>query len=742
MKIDILTECLEKAKNEPVIVLPAGEYTGTLKFNGEFSNKLIIADGVVISSGNPDLPAVTIDGVYSTAIKGLTVLGEGIFISGSGNIVIIKNIFKDYKTAVHDTGSKNLTVAENEFSGGGYPVKLENTEIALINNNIYDSGANSAVYNVSGGAKKITGNEIPGKGLSPGEVGVDMSKLPQTDKNRFKGMHRKTEIGGAGVFDYIINAYDGGADYVIIPPGAYFIPGKPALPHITFTDMKNFTIYAYGVMFEFEHTSGTAFFYKNCENISLKGLTIDYSAVPNPQGTITDISGGKLTWRADAGYIRDLWDENLVQYTKSSGNVAEGYRPGSDVPYTDTWSNKNEMTKAGEGIVEIPEKSGLETGGKMIFRGRFAHVNLFEGCADMSYEDVTVFAGSGFGFMESNGGGNSRLNRVAFTPGPIPEGGTEERLISTCDATHSVNMREGMKVTNCLFEKMTDDATNNCGSYGTVTGFDANKKELAYEKGNTFVPGDSALIYTLEGRLLCDATVVSANGRSITLDKSFEYNQKTVTIIENASANGNNFLYDNCLVQNNRSRGFLIKSPYGTITNCTLKDNGMSSVLISPEIADNWGECGFAWNLKITNNKIIGGGFFTGSELHSPINITGDKFPQPDPAYYNHKDILIQNNSFEDRYTKYCITANSVDGLRITGNRFGEVNKSVKDRGSSFARFKPEQAEELAKLNDTQPVINIQGASNIEISGNIYPENNTKKVSIGEYATNVTGTDI
>ena len=324
----------------------------------------------------------------------------------------------------------------------------------------------------------------------------------------------------------------------------------------------------------------------------------------------------------------------------------------------------------------------------------------------------------------------------------MPDGGTEERLISTCDATHAVNMREGMKVTNCLFEKMTDDATNNCGSYGTITSFDTGTKELTYRGGNNFRQGDRALIYTLEGKLLCDATVVSVNERRIILNKIFDYNPDIKTIIENASSNGNNFLYDNCLVQNNRSRGFLIKSPDGTITNCTLKDNGMSSILISPEIADNWGECGFTWNLKITNNRIIDGGFFTGSELHSPINITGDKFPQKDPEYYNHGNILIQNNSFEGRYTKYCINANSVDGLNITSNKFGSVNESVKDPQSSFSRYKSDEAKELASLNDTQPVIHIQGARNIEVSGNTYPENNMQKVNIGEYVVNISGTDI
>ena len=643
---------------------------------------------------------------------------------GTLNTVIECNIFNNYKTAIYDDGTKTISIIENDFNGKEYPVNLKNTKIAIVNNNKYQSGENRAVYNIDNSATQIVGNEIPGD--SSVTVGVDMTRLPQIDKNRFAGMERKTTIDGKIVYDYIMNAYNNGYDSVIIPPGAYFIRGTLYSAHMNFTNIKDFTVYAYGALFEFEHVSGTAFSFTKCDNMAIKGLTMDYSVVPNPQGTITAVNGNRLTFQADAGYIQDILDDKLVQYNSSGGNSAEAYRPGSDVPYADTWWNKSEITKVSDGIYTMTVKANLTVGSKVILRGRFAHINLFQNCANMKYEDVTVFGGSGFGFMESEGEGNSQLNRVAFTPGPIPIGGTEERLISTCDATHAVNMREGMKVTNCLFEKMTDDATNNCGSYGTVVSFNANSNELSYTGGPTFRQGDRALIYTLDGKLLNDTTALAVSGRKITLLDTFTLEPNA--IIENASSNGNNFLYDNCLVQNNRSRGFLIKSPYGTIQNSTLKDNGMSAILISPEIADNWGECGFAWDINILNNRFIDGGFFTGSDLHSPINLTGDKFPMENPAYYNHGNILIQGNSFEGRYTKYCINANSVTGLKILENTFGEIN--------------PKASNSLIALNNAQPVINIQGAKDIEVSDNIYPANNKEKVNIGRYVTNIYGTDI
>jgi hypothetical protein len=297
-------------------------------------------------------------------------------------------------------------------------------------------------------------------------------------------------------------------------------------------------------------------------------------------------------------------------------------------------------------------------------------------------------------------------------------------------------MRKGPQVTNCFCEKMMDDATNVNGWYGNITAFHQDSGRLYYIGGPigdprvgspSFRKGDRTLVYHRDGRLLCDATAQSdgvtyGKLRCVVIDKTFTFGEQL--LIENASANGEGFLYDNCLVQNNRSRGFLIKAPGGKITNCTLKDNGLSASLVSPELSANWRECGFVWDFELSGNRFVDGGFFTGAELHSPVNISGDSFPMEDAAYYNHRNISVTGNMFEGRYTQYCINANSVDGLTIKDNVFGPVNKKSSQNA-----------------DNTQPVLHIQGARAVEISGNTYPETALEKADIGLYVTDISSPD-
>ena len=90
-----------------------------------------------------------------------------------------------------------------------------------------------------------------------------------------------------------------------------------------------------------------------------------------------------------------------------------------------------------------------------------------------------------------------------------------EPYLSTCDATHSTNMRKGPAVVNCLFERMTDDATNISGEFGKVTAYDAAARRLTYTLGDNFYQGlpanfragDTALLFTRAGELMAEAVV-------------------------------------------------------------------------------------------------------------------------------------------------------------------------------------------------------------------------------------------
>jgi len=647
--------------------------------------------------------------------------------------------------AVAVNGGKNITIADNSFSGNtGTPLLLNDVSIALVNDN---SGVGSVVR--TGETVQVYGNDMPG---DPNvTVGADMSRLPQLDKQRFAAMEKRTgvNVDGANVplQQYITNAYNNGLSSVIIPPGAYTVL-EADWSHLTFNRMKDFTVYAYGVFMECEKYTSSAIQIWNSKNITIKGLTIDFKQVANTQGVIVSKNGDEVIWKADEGYPADLTDLALYE----SNSWAEVFRGGSDRPLYDV--GFDEKIKNGDGTILLKAATNLsgqayplvqhldlEVGDKLVFRGKTAHVNYVYESSGVKYEDVTVYNGSGFGFMELNGDGGTQLNRIAFTPGPPPVDGAPERLISTCDATHSTNMRIGIQVRNSLFEKMTDDAANVHSTYGEVSSFDPATKQMKY-KGKyvdpVFRQGDRVLVYTLDGKLLGDATAVrntmdTEDGKIVEIDKTFEWVEGE-TIVQNASASGAGFLYDNCVVINNRSRGFLLKASNGAIRNSTLDDNGMSAILVKPEISDGWGESGFASGLTIENNVIRNSGYYTGSELHSPINISSDREPTSDRAYLNHKNIIIRNNVFEDRYTKYAINVNGVEGLIIEGNQLGS-------RLGTYEGFDPVLINAMYP-NDNSPSIKLSGVYDVTIAGNTYPTAAAVKVERDATAVNIKGSDL
>ncbi|MBQ8350731.1 MAG: hypothetical protein IJY20_01645, partial [Clostridia bacterium] len=332
--------------------------------------------------------------------------------------------------------------------------------------------------------------------------------------------------------------------------------------------------------------------------------------------------------------------------------------------------------------------------------------------------------------------------------------------IGSIDATHTTNCAEGSQATFCLFENMCDDATNQNHTPGRLHEVvdNGNGTTTIYYKGllsvhrvgnNDYNPtilcadfkeGDRVYIYTAAGQLLCDTEALSASVkhpdlttndygmkknvplRSVTVatdlintkpladyDLSLntaEDSQKVM--IDNMSMASNGFIFDNCRFQNIRSRGLLIKSSEGKILNCTFRNIGMSCGAILYEIY--WGESGVTENMLIDRNLFDHTGYFNNIDLYATISITG-LGSSVEEDYLCYKNITISNNHILNRTSDYAIYVNSAKDVYILNNTIGPFV------GNDFGKY-PEEGD---TPDSPRPVIHINGAMNIEISGNIYP---------------------
>ena len=293
-----------------------------------------------------------------------------------------------------------------------------------------------------------------------------------------------------------------------------------------------------------------------------------------------------------------------------------------------------------------------------------------------------------------------------------------------------------------------------------------------------FRVGDRVFIYTAAGQLVCDGAALSNTVRTGRTDlddvmaewfqthectnlggaqpsnshMSYEYYEVTVktedvnmsalngydlraegaddsqrVLIDNMSMASNGFTFDNCRIQNIRSRGLLIKASGGVIKNCTFRNIGMACAAILYEIY--WGESGVSENITVTRNLIDHTGFFTkyttGNEnRYSPISIEG-LGSRVDEDYLLYKNIAITHNVILNRRTEYAIYINSARDVIITDNSFGDYAEGESDEHFSRA-------------------IHINGAMNIEISRNTYSSLGltVQDYIIAEHNKNIFGTDV
>ena len=677
----------------------------------------VYAENAILCNNDfDDAPVELFDG-SNTFFAGNRMVMSPVTDSYGRNDVFLRNEFRESgETSLTVKDGYFITLAQNDFDGD---YRIENSRNTLCTQN------GKAPEN---DGEHTYGDDVPTK--MP-EYGADMESLPPEDYRRFMGPQLREslrlpdlETGKAevvSVTDYLTQGL-GSDRELILPPGSYAVKAGEK-SHIFLEKVQNFTLTAYGVKFVCEDYTKPMLGMHSSGNVTLRGYAVDFAMPANTQGRVLKVEDDyTIIWLADEGYPACLCDEKWY----APQGLGEGYRKNSDRPYCDLYAEHKEDLGQSATRVRFRGAHTLRVGDKVIFRGHTVPVNYYEECEAVLVEDVTLYNGGGFGFMEFGGEGGTVLRRVLLTPGEPPANGAPERLISVCDATHSTCMRRGIRVYDSFFEKMTDDATNVNGCYGDI--LETRKEEtdtwLSYGTGTSrytsvcadFRAGDRVMVYTQAGKLLYDGTALSETRQED--GKKWVKVQGTLVpegdaVIQNASANGYGFAFENCLFRNNRSRGLLIKANGGVIRHCTLSDNGMSAILIKAEIEDGWGECGFTEDLLVEDNLITRSGYFSGTELHTPIHISGDSEPTGDPAYHNQKRITIRHNKIADRYTEYAISVNMAGDIVLEGN----------DLGSRVEKYKelPSLQNPLCPDDDVTP-IHLRGVERVTVRNNLVPK--------------------
>ncbi len=536
----------------------------------------------------------------------------------------------------------------------------------------------------------------------------------------------------------ITEAFKGGAHKVVIAPGTYRLRPAKEGPYLHFENFSDFEIEASGVRFICSEIMRGRIEFKDCRNVTLRGLELQTDPIPQTQGTVEAIAPDDA-WcdiKIHKGYKTDLDNPKSFQQASAAALFDSKTRlfkeGGRDISY-------QKVERLGEDLFRIhlrnwplPDwaqkepklrRMPIEVGDFLAFRSMVRSEILVYNCAGMNIDKVAFLSSPGFVVHEVAGDGGSRYS-YTVTGAPKPEGGTEAPLLAaSADGFHSNFTRKGPLIENCLFERMHDDGININGHYATL--MESSGKRIVALKSHEipYRKGDGLRLFDKEGRPAGEALILEISELKgykppkeadkspvnkfyeIILDK--ELPGEFGFLISDPEANGKGYVIRNNTIRNNRGRGLLLHSDAGLVEGNLIEGCTSAGIVVTPELS--WGESCFSRDLAIRGNTIrhVGYAACSGVMAQQPGALCISAFNAENGLFLpseGHRKILVEENSFIDN-PGVNILISSASDVVLRKNKFKDFNKSDCETG--------------AKIIDPHYLIWMTQCRNVKLEGNL-----------------------
>ena len=442
----------------------------------------------------------------------------------------------------------------------------------------------------------------------------------------------------ADLAEIIQKGLGSGLAKIVIPPGRYRVTPR-GRSHLSFKDLRDVTIIADGVEMVCTQTT-RAITVENCENLSIRGLTIDYDPLPFTQARIVAMTddNNELDVAVIPGYPAPNNGPTSVEIFDPATNQLRGRTTFYNMtcattgPATATISKNNParsaqpMGKLGD-IVVLSTSNTPES---------IPHAIAASDSDKLTFENITLYAGVTFGFYEQNCNASKYLGcRIDRRPpaNDLVARGYPRLRSQNADGFQSKNARQGPLYERCTAYYTGDDSIAINGDFHYVISSTGPLLRVIAKHQMTMQTGDNVQLFGYNGVRTENRKIITITPDGKTTDNEREeiskhrnlnpnlpkvgltkaYNIKldapvTVpagTLICSADAIGTGFIIRDCKVGHNRSRGIIIKAGGGLITGNQIEGSVMSSILVSPEFY--WMEGGLSDDLKIIGNTISNG---------------------------------------------------------------------------------------------------------------------------------------
>ncbi|WP_295961859.1 right-handed parallel beta-helix repeat-containing protein [uncultured Alistipes sp.] len=422
---------------------------------------------------------------------------------------------------------------------------------------------------------------------------------------------------------------------------------------------------------------------EECENITIRDLTIDFTRTFNSEGIVEAAGDGWLEIRFPEDYLCDIVN-GCLRFRDTEGTVYpfsnllefDAVRREPAFRATDYWLSNRTIPaeKCENGNIRILCKDLKATVGNVMVFGAAARYNpgfTLADCRGVVIRDVNLYHCGGMGVIAQRSR-DIELRKLVIVPSP-----GKGRMISiTADATHYVNCGGYIRMIDCVFENQKDDATNIHGLYMAVERV-AGPDKLLLRWRNSGQYGVDFIVPGMRLELVDNDNVETYAHRSVKSVKRLNKVYTEVTFTEPlpdgvkplhvvaADDDYPEVLIKGCHMRGNRARGLLLGSRGRTVVEDNRFHIAGAAILIE-------GDANYWYEQSGVRDVVIRGNVFENGNYGSPgwgaaCIAVGSGIPNRETSRY-HRNIRVEGNTFRV-FDPRIINLYCVDGFLFRRNK-------------------------------------------------------------------------
>ena len=426
------------------------------------------------------------------------------------------------------------------------------------------------------------------------------------------------------------------------------------------------------------------FLISGAENITISGISIDYTTPFHSEAEITAVAPDYFDVRFNTDEfpynIRNgcLYFDNKPTGSDSFNLLLEFDKGKREPAYhaPDYWVNGTERCEQlPNGDVRILREGINATVGNIMVFGcnhRLVPGFIISDCKDINIHDVNVYHTGGMAFIAQRSQ-NIELNHVNVTPPPY-----RQRIVSaTADATHFSNCSGYIRMIDCVFENQKDDATNIHGIYAMISKIESPRTVILQyvheaQRGFNFIREgmnveivDNASLITQCERQVESYEELNEEYTRVTFTEDLPTEIKTKFVVAQTDSYPE-VLIKGCTIRSNRARGILLGSRAKMTIDSNYFHAAGAAILLEGD-GSYWYEQSGVRDLEICRNTFDNCNYGYSAWGRACIAVGTGLWDNRATSRYHH-NVNIHDNlfrTFDPRILNFYCT----DGIRFVNNR-------------------------------------------------------------------------